>query len=127
MNKNINKTSSKSDSNTCVSDLKRLVGDFIQERQWEKFHTPRNIAASVAIEAAELLEHFQWSGDEDISDKKKHDIGEELADVMAYLLSLANRLDIDVATAMNEKMIKNRLKYPVDDIQGNLKKLNKND
>lgn len=127
MNKNINKTSSKSDSNTCVSDLKRLVGDFIQERQWEKFHTPRNIAASVAIEAAELLEHFQWSGDEGISDKKKHDIGEELADVMAYLLSLANRLDIDVATAMNEKMIKNRLKYPVDDIQGNLKKLNKND
>lgn len=113
-----------SDSNTSIDQLKQLVNAFINERNWEKFHTPKNIAVSVVLEASELLEHFQWSppADENIDSAKKLEITEELADVMAYLLSLANVLNIDVSSAMAAKMQKNRKKYPVEQFNGNWKK-----
>lgn len=113
-----------SDSNTSIDQLKQLVNAFINERNWEKFHTPKNIAVSVVLEASELLEHFQWSppADEEIDPTKKLEITEELADVMAYLLSLANVLNIDVSSAMAAKMQKNRKKYPVEQFNGNWKK-----
>lgn len=113
-----------SDETTSVSELKELVGEFVSERNWEKFHTPRNLAVSVTLEAAELLEHFQWAppGDEAIDSHRHQLISEELSDVMAYLLSLANVLKIDVASSMRAKMQKNRKKYPVEATLGTWKK-----
>ena len=87
-----------SDADTPLAAIKTLMKDFIAERQWEKFHHPRNLACSVSIEAAELLEHFQWLTAEEASEKAAHDpafrhaVGEELADVLMYLVSLANAL-----------------------------------
>lgn len=112
------------DNDTSINQLKKLVNAFIQERDWEKYHNPKNIAVSVVLEASELLEHFQWSppAPEEIDSEKKQQIGEELSDVLAYLLSLANVLDIDVSSAMAAKMKKNKVKYPAENFQGNWKK-----
>ena len=120
----MHQSNSLSDGSTSVNQLKQLVSAFISERDWNKYHTPKNIAVSVVLEASELLEHFQWSppADEEIDAAKKLQISEELADVMAYLLSLANVLEIDVSSAMAAKMKKNRKKYPVDQFNGNWKK-----
>jgi NTP pyrophosphatase (non-canonical NTP hydrolase) len=113
-----------SDETTSVKELKELVSGFVTERNWERYHTPRNLAVSVTLEAAELLEHFQWAppAEETIDPQKFQEISEELSDVMAYLLSLANVLKIDVASAMKAKMQKNRQKYPVGDFLGTWKK-----
>lgn len=112
------------DDKTSISQLKELVHDFISERDWHKYHKPKNIAVSVVLEASELLEHFQWSppASEKIDEEKKKQISEELADVMAYLLSLANVLNIDVSSSMVEKMKKNREKYPSEVFHGNWKR-----
>lgn len=112
------------DSKTSINQLKQLVNAFIAERDWHRFHTPKNIAVSVVLEASELLEHFQWSppAEDAIDAEKKLQIGEELADVMAYLLSLANVLEIDVSSAMAAKMQKNRRKYPAGEFNGIWKK-----
>ncbi|MGL5540385.1 MAG: nucleotide pyrophosphohydrolase [Erysipelotrichaceae bacterium] len=90
---------------------------FRDAREWEVFHTPENLAKSISIEAAELLECFQWSADYELEAVK-----EELADVLAYALLLANRLDLDVETIVLEKMRKNEVKYPVEESRGNSKK-----
>lgn len=113
-----------SDGKTSIDQLKKLVDAFIDERDWHKYHTPKNIAVSVVLEASELLEHFQWSppAEEEIDPAKKLQISEEMADVMAYLLSLANVLEIDVSSAMAAKMQKNRKKYPAAEFNGNWKK-----
>lgn len=110
----------KNDKNTSINDLKNLVSEFIAARNWQKYHTPKNIAISVTLEAAELLEHFQWAppADDKISEDKKHQIGEELCDTMAYLLSLASALEIDVASSMAAKMKKNTRKYPENEYNG---------
>lgn len=114
-----------SDETTSVKELKKLVSEFVAERNWEQFHTPRNLAVSVTIEAAELLEHFQWNppADEHIDQARHQQIAEELSDVMAYLLSLANTLNIDVASSMRAKMMKNRLKYPLGKVLANKNKI----
>jgi len=113
-----------SDTGTSISELKQLVAKFISDRDWHKYHTPKNIAVSVVLEASELLEHFQWSppASEDIDAGKRHEIAEEMCDVMAYLLSLANVLDIDIASSMIAKMKKNCKKYPTTDYNGYWKK-----
>ena len=106
------------DPDTTVQALREMVRDFVSERQWEKFHAPKNLAMALAIEAAELMEHFQWI---DVADsrrvaddeQKRAAAGEELADVLCYALALANELGLDVSQAMRAKMIKNRQKYPV--------------
>lgn len=109
-----------SDATTNINELKDMVRGFINERNWEKYHTPRNIAVSVTLEAAELLEHFQWSppAETEMNPEKRQEIADELSDVMAYLLSLANVLEIDVASSMAQKMQKNRKKYPAENFQG---------
>ena len=105
------------DRDTTLSDLKDLVRRFVDERDWRQFHAPKNLSMSLAIEAAELMEHFQWidvaesraaAGDE----KKLAAIREELADVLCYALALANELGIDVSQAVRDKMVKNAEKYP---------------
>lgn len=109
-----------SDATTNINELKDMVRCFTKERNWEKYHTPKNIAISVTLEAAELLEHFQWSppAETELGPQKLQEIADELSDVMAYLISLANVLDIDIASSMAKKMQKNRQKYPAEHFQG---------
>lgn len=111
------------DSSTHVAELRELVREFVDARDWEKFHSPKNLTMALAIEAAELMEHFQWiSADASRAigedPEKLRAVGEELADVLCYGLAIANELDIDVSSAMRAKMEKNRLKYPVDEFRG---------
>lgn len=107
------------DSTTNVAELKKLMEDFVQEREWEQFHNPKDLSISLAIEAAELMEIFQWKEHKPPSEIKKDEkmmdkIREELADVILYSLAIANRLDIDVASAVEQKMERNKKKYPVE-------------
>lgn len=111
------------DRTTTVSELAGLIADFVDERDWNQFHSPKNISMSIAIEAAELMEHFQWismaeSREVTQDSEKLEAIGEELADVMCYALALANQLGIDVSDTIERKMEKNRIKYPAQDFQG---------
>ncbi|HVX84811.1 MAG TPA: nucleotide pyrophosphohydrolase [Phycisphaerae bacterium] len=118
------RSSKPSDAHTPVAALRKLMADFVGERAWQKYHTPRNLAASISIEAAELLEHYQWLTPEEAAHKSRHDdafrlaVGEELADVLLYLLSLANALDLDVTATVLAKMEKNRHKYPASHYHG---------
>ena len=111
------------DSNTTVAELVKLVDDFIVERQWEPFHDPKNLSTSIAIEAAELMEHFQWLRSDQL-DPVKDDpermarIREELADILAYLLSFASTMEIDLSSALADKMKKNAVKYPAAEYRG---------
>lgn len=91
--------------------------EFQVERDWKKFHTPENLAKSISIEAAELLEHFQWQKEYDITE-----VGEELADVLIYCIYMADSLDLDIKEIILDKMSKNAVKYPVDKSRGNAKK-----
>lgn len=112
-----------SDSTTTVADLRQIIRQFVDERDWRQFHAPKNISMALAIEAAELMEHFQWI-DGEASRQLPEDpaklaaIGEELADVIGYSFALANELGIDVADAIRAKMVKNRQKYPADEFRG---------
>lgn len=111
------------DQTTTVAELAKLIADFVDERDWNQFHSPKNISMSMAIEAAELMEHFQWISMEESREATEDieqltAIGEELADVMCYALALANQLGIDVSDTIDRKMRKNRIKYPVQDFQG---------
>lgn len=113
----------KNDGNVTVEELKDNVKRFIEERGWEKFHNPKDLAEAICIEAAELLEQFQWitpgeaSSLRNMPAKTKH-IGEELADVVIYCLSMANTMKIDVTEAVVNKLKKNEAKYPVDKFFG---------
>ncbi len=97
-----------------ISELKKEVKRFRDERDWKKYHTQKNLALSVSIEAAELLELFQWKEEE--SDEVSIDrLEEEMADVMIYLLALAERAEIDLGEAVLEKLERNRKKYPAEE------------
>ncbi|MCK9476292.1 MAG: nucleotide pyrophosphohydrolase [Candidatus Muirbacterium halophilum] len=118
------------DNNTTVDDLKKKMSIFIKERDWQKFHSPKNLAMSIAIEAAELMEHFQWISSEDaikIKDNNENinDIKDELSDILSYCLSLANYLDIDITDSFIKKMEKNKKKYPEELAYGKNTKYNK--
>eukprot|EP00752_Nemacystus_decipiens_P013761 g12214.t1 len=113
---------SMNDSTTNVAELKQLVADFVAERDWQRYHVPKHLVMSIMIEAAELMEHFQWVGVESVEDVKAdaermQQVREELSDVLAYTLSLANALDIDVSSAYEAKMKKNATKYPADEVK----------
>jgi len=113
--------SKNSDKQTTVNELRQLMAQFVAERDWDQFHSPKNLAMALTIEAGELMEHFQWLTTEqsqNIDASVKHEVGEELADVVCYAMSLANSLDIDVSSAVYQKMEKNRLKYPADKFRG---------
>lgn len=111
------------DTQTTVAELIRLVDDFVAERQWEPFHDPKNLSMAMAIEAGELMEHFQWLHSNELGsvkedERKMAQIREELADIAAYLLSFASTMGIDVSSALKHKMKKNALKYPADKFRG---------
>ena len=116
-----------SDDSATLSDLKDSVQDFIKERDWSKYHNPKDLAISISIEAAELLELFQWLKNGDISKElKKHNlmdrIKEELSDILIYSISLSNVLNLDLSEAIIQKIDSNRIKYPVEKIKGRYSK-----
>jgi NTP pyrophosphatase (non-canonical NTP hydrolase) len=112
-----------SDASTTLADLRELVRRFVDERDWRQFHSPKNLSMSLAIEAAELMEHFQWI---DMAESRRiaddpvqlGEVREEIADVLCYLLALANELNLDLATAVRDKMVKNAVKYPAEQSRG---------
>lgn len=110
------------DLQTPVGQLREMVAHFVAERDWHQFHAPKNISMALAIEAAELMEHFQWITVEasraDLEPAKRAAIGEEIADVMCYAMALCNEMGFDVATLMREKMKKNVAKYPAEEFRG---------
>ncbi len=111
------------DDGTTLAQLRAEVKAFVAERQWEKYHNPKNIVMSMAVETAELMEHFQWltleeAASERLSPEQKQGIAEEMSDVFCYLMALSNVLGIDMSHAFAAKMIKNRQKYPAADFQG---------
>lgn len=102
------------DAATTVAELRELVRRFVAARDWEVFHDGKNLAMSIAIEAAELMEHFQWRRDDGgISAEERAEIAAEVADVVIYALSFCNRLDIDLAAAVAAKVAKNETRFPV--------------
>lgn len=105
--------------------LRDLVRQFVDERDWDKFHTPKNLATALSVEASELLEPFQWleSGiGAELNEKKRAAIRHEIADVLMYLIRLADKMDVDLFDAVVEKMALNRAKYPVNKVKGDARK-----
>ncbi len=121
------KSSVTCDRKTSIYQLRQLIQDFVDERDWRKYHNPKDLAISIAIEAAELMELFQWVSERKV-EKVLEDaerftrLEEELADIIILCFNLANVLDVDVAKAVTKKVEKNRAKYPVDLVKGNYKK-----
>lgn len=112
-----------SDRDTTIAELRDLVRSFVDERDWRQFHAPKNLGMSLAIEAAELMEHFQWltvGESRALRDDSQRlsAVGEELADVICYALALANELDLDLSDAVRDKIRKNELKYPAAEYRG---------
>jgi dCTP diphosphatase len=108
-----------------LQTLTQSLRDFAKERDWEQFHSPKNLAAALSVEAAELLEHFQWITEENsrnLSVEKKGQVAQEAADVFLYLLQLCDKLGIDLLEAARLKLIANGEKYPVDRARGSSKK-----
>lgn len=100
-----------------LDDLVQALRRFAQERDWEQFHSPKNLAASVSIEAAELLEHFQWiteAQSRQLPEARKQDVAGEIADVFLYLLQLSDKLGIDVVDAASAKLKANAARFPVE-------------
>lgn len=106
-------------------ELRDALRSFAAERDWDQFHAPRNLATALAVEAAELLEPFQWLTDEQsraLAPEARAAVEEELADVLLYLVRLADKLDVDLASAARSKMMRNAAKYPVEKARGSSRK-----
>ena len=97
-----------------LEELKQKIDQFNKERDWDKFHSPSNLAKSIVIEAGELMECFQWSDD----DYNIEDVKEELADVMNYCIQLASKLNLDIKEIVENKLALTEKKYPVDKAKG---------
>lgn len=102
-------------------ELRTRINAFVTERDWAQFHTPKNLAMAMIVEAAELVEQFQWDTPDEsqqLSAEKREAVSHELADTFVYLLRLAEVLEIDLIEAANEKIILNAKKYPADKARG---------
>lgn len=109
------------DSNTNLQQFRDHVRQFVEERDWRQFHSPKNLSMALAIEAAELMEHFQWitaDASRELDEEARHAVGEELADVFCYALALANEMELDMTSTLLAKMEKNRQKYPAEKYRG---------
>lgn len=110
-----------------ITALTQELLDFRRERDWEQFHNPKDVSISLSLEAAEVLELFQWKSPEEIKEfvvTNKDDIGEELSDVINWVLLLSHDLGIDIIQASRKKIAQNRLKYPIDKAKGKHLKYN---
>jgi dCTP diphosphatase len=108
-----------------IRELQKAVIDFRDKRDWKQFHNPKDITLSLVLEAAELMEHFQWKNEAEINrhiEKNKLKISEELADVLYWVLLIGNDFDIDLPNALISKLKKNEKKYPIGKSRGNHRK-----
>jgi len=108
-----------------IDALQKRLKQFAIERDWEQFHAPKNLAMALIVEAAELVEHFQWLTEQqssELDNDRLQEVAFELADIFIYSLRLAERLDIDLLDAVNKKMAINEKKYPVEKVKGSSKK-----
>jgi len=108
-----------------LADLQKVIRKFCDDRNWDQFHNGKDLSISLSLEAAELLEHFQWKNEEEVAKhlaEQKPEVASELADVLYWVLLIANKFDINLVDAFTAKMTKNELKYPVDKASGNHKK-----
>ena len=104
-----------------LDELKQKLDDFVQARDWAQFHSPKNLAMAMIVEAAELVEHFQWNTEAEshaLSAEKREQVGHELADTFVYLLRISQVLNIDLIEATNNKIALNAVKYPVEKARG---------
>ena len=104
-----------------LTELKESIDAFVAERDWAQFHTPKNLAMGLAIEAAELMEHFLWTADAGAAasdPSRKAQIAQEMGDVLIYLVRLSQVLDVDLVAAAADKLALNREKYPVEKVKG---------
>lgn len=111
------------DSDTTVFELRQMLDSFVRERNWMKYHSPKELATAIIVEAAELAENFQWRTEEEIAKQLdvpefKGRVANEMADVLAFLLGMANRLDLDLAHSFAEKMKRNMSRFPPDVYDG---------
>lgn len=103
------------------------VLEFINNRDWNQFHNPKDLALSLVLESAEVMEHFQWKNNEEAQEYAKTNreaIGDELADVLYWVLLMSHNLNIDIKQAFESKMLKNEIKYPIDKSKGKHHKYN---
>ncbi|MFJ7512571.1 nucleotide pyrophosphohydrolase [Peribacillus simplex] len=107
-----------------MKQLQNKVIKFRDERGWQKYHTPKDLAISLSIEASELLENFQWKSDQEAIVKNIENIKDEMADVLIYLLMLSKELNVDLEKAVETKLQKNAGKYPIEKAYGSNKKYN---
>jgi NTP pyrophosphatase (non-canonical NTP hydrolase) len=111
--------------NSSVKDLRKAIGAFIEERDWEQFHSPKNLAMALSVEVAEIVEHFQWLTEEqsgNLPPEKLAELRDEIGDVMIYLTELAEKLGIDPVDAAKAKVAINSQKYPADLVRGKASK-----
>jgi dCTP diphosphatase len=108
-----------------IESLRNCLREFAKERDWDQFHTPKNLSMALIAEAAELVEHFQWvegGSSHLLEDKVRPSVEEELADIFIYLVRIADKLDIDLYSAANRKIAINARKYPADKVKGSARK-----
>ncbi len=111
------------DDTTTVGELRRLFAGFVSEREWEKYHDPKNLSMAIAVETAELMEHFQWVRNDELpgllaDEQQRAEIVEEVADITCFVLALANALELDLSSAVERKLTKNAAKYPAETFRG---------
>ena len=112
-------------ADTDFDRIKQKVRQFVVERDWDQFHSPKNLSMALIVEAAEMVEHFQWLTEEqssNLSPEKLAEVEQELADIQVYLISLAEKLKLDLIAAVEKKLVLNAQKYPVDQVRGSSKK-----
>jgi len=110
-----------------LNQLKERLRVFADERDWDQFHSPKNLAMALIVEAAELVEHFQWLKEEESAELQPDKLAEvehEMADIQIYLIRLADKLDIDLMSAADKKIKLNEQKYPAAKVRGSSKKYN---
>lgn len=110
-----------------IHELKEKIKEFCDARDWDQFHNAKELAIALSIEASELLEIFRWKSPEEVkglfeNPRKKEDIEDEMADILYFLVRMAQRYDIDLSDALDRKMEKNNIKYPVEKAKGSSKK-----
>jgi dCTP diphosphatase len=108
-----------------LESLKLQLREFAADRDWDQFHSPKNLASALSVEAAELLEPFQWLTEEQsksLPREKREAVRQEIADVLIYLVRLADKLDIDLLQAARDKIVENAAKYPVEKAKGSARK-----
>ena len=117
------------DQETNIHELKEKIQKFCEDRDWDQFHSAKELTIALIIETAELLEHFRWKSEKEVKEMfenkaKREDIEDEMADVLYFLIRLAQRYNIDLSEVLDRKMNKNEQKYPVEKARGSNKKYN---